>query len=107
MKIGLIIAMDKEYRMFCELLGGDGGWLGGNEIVLSHCGIGKVNAAVGALRLIEAEQPDCVISSGVAGGVDRTLDVMDIVVADEVEERGAARRDDFVEMRPLAPEEFL
>lgn len=83
MKIGLIIAMDKEYRMFCELLGGDGGWLGGNEIVLSHCGIGKVNAAVGALRLIEAEQPDCVISSGVAGGVDRTLDVMDIVVADE------------------------
>lgn len=83
MKIGLIIAMDSEYRKFCDLLGGDSGRLGDNEIVLSRCGIGKVNAAVGTMRLMDEHCPDCIISSGVAGGIDRSLDVMDIVVADE------------------------
>ncbi len=83
MKTGLIIAMEREYRQFCDLLAGNSGHIGDNEIVLSRCGIGKVNAAVGAMRLIETEHPDCIVSSGVAGGIDRSLQVMDIVVADE------------------------
>ena len=33
------------------------------------CGIGKVNAAAGT-ELIRTFQPDCVISTGVAGGID-------------------------------------
>ena len=83
MKIGLIIAMDSEYRRLFEMLGGDCGRLGGNEVVLSRCGIGKVNAAVGTMTLIAGERPDCIISTGVAGGIDRSLDVMDIVVAEQ------------------------
>lgn len=83
MKIGLIIAMESEYRMLGEMLGGDCGRLGANTVVLHRCGIGKVNAAVGTVWLIEKERPDCIISSGVAGGIDRGLDVMDIVVAEQ------------------------
>lgn len=83
MKIGLIIAMESEYRMLSEMLGGDSGRLGRNEIVLSRCGIGKVNAAVGTMRLIDEHRPECIISSGVAGGIDQSLEVMDIVVADK------------------------
>ena len=75
--------MESEYCQFCGLLGGDKGRMGANEIVLSRCGIGKVNAAVGTMRLIGEEGPDCIISSGVAGGIDRSLEVMDIVVAEE------------------------
>lgn len=83
MRIGLIIAMESEYRQLCEILGGDCGRLGVNTVVLSRCGIGKVNAAVGTIGLIERERPDCIVSSGVAGGIDRGLDVMDIVVAEQ------------------------
>lgn len=84
MKIGLLVAMDSEYRALCNEFGGDSrGVVAGNQLVVSRCGIGKVNAAVGTMRLIETEHPDCVISTGVAGGIDRSLDVMDVVVADE------------------------
>ena len=65
------------------LVGRRSGELGRNELVLSRSGIGKVNAAVGALRLIEEEKPDCVVSSGVAGGIDDSLELMDVVVATE------------------------
>lgn len=75
--------MESEYRMLSEMLGGDSGRLGHNEIVLSRCGIGKVNAAVGTMRLIDEHRPECIISSGVAGGIDQSLEVMDIVVADK------------------------
>ena len=53
MKIGVIIAMDIEYRQMHDAIGGDSGRLGNNEIVLWQCGIGKVNAAVGTMRLAQ------------------------------------------------------
>ncbi len=60
------------------------GRIGRNEVALSETGIGKVNAAVGALELIRAFQPDCVVSTGVAGGLDPSLRVMDVVAGSEV-----------------------
>lgn len=60
------------------------GTLGANRIVLGETGIGKVNAAVGATALIAGFQPDCLISTGVAGGVDATLRVMDAVASSEI-----------------------
>ena len=64
MKIGIIIAMDIEYRKLCEALGGKSeGMLAGNEVVLWQCGIGKVNAAVGTLRLIQEHHPDVILST--------------------------------------------
>lgn len=60
------------------------GRLGANEVVLAETGIGKVNATVGACEVIREFRPDCVVSTGVAGGIDTSLRVMDVVVASEV-----------------------
>lgn len=75
--------MDSEYSQMRTLIGGDKGMIGDNEIVLWRCGIGKVNAALGAQRLINEHHPDCIINTGVAGGIDCGLHIMDVVVAKE------------------------
>ena len=81
MKIGVIIAMDIEYRQMRDALGGDTGRLGKNDIVLWQCGIGKVNAAVGTMRLVQEHHPDAIISTGLAGGIDIQMQVMDVLAA--------------------------
>ena len=60
------------------------GGIGRNEAVLAETGIGKVNAAVGAVELIRDWRPDCLVSTGVAGGIDASLGVMDVAVGAEV-----------------------
>ena len=95
MKIGIIIAMDKEFRRISELLDGldvelDGGRkfvtgiLGENELVLHQCGIGKVNAAIGASEMIRRYNPDLLVSTGCAGGGRTDMEVMDIVASTEL-----------------------
>ena len=81
MKIGVIIAMDIEYRQMRDAMGGDTGRLGNNDIVLWQCGIGKVNAAVGTMRLIQEHHPDAILSTGLAGGIDPQMQVGDILAA--------------------------
>lgn len=84
MKIGIIIAMDIEYRKMLDVLGGEPeGRMGRNEVVLWQCGIGKVNAAVGTMSLIQQHHPDCILSTGLAGGIDTKLQVMDVVVGSQ------------------------
>ena len=73
--------MDIEYRQMHDAIGGDTGRLGNNEIVLWQCGIGKVNAAVGTMRLIQEHHPDAIISTGLAGGIDPLMQVMDVLAA--------------------------
>ena len=77
MKIGIIVAMDKEFAQLQKVFGND------SNIVLQKCGIGKVNAAIGATMMIEKHHPDVIISSGCAGGADPSLNVGDVVVAME------------------------
>ena len=95
MKIGIIIAMDKEFRRISEQLDGlkveiDGGRkfvtgrLGDNELVLHQCGIGKVNAAIGASEMIRRYNPDLMVSTGCAGGGRTDMEVMDIVASTEL-----------------------
>lgn len=81
MKTGVIIAMDIEYRQMRDALGGDTGRLGNNNIVLWQCGIGKVNAAVGTMQLVQQHHPDAIISTGLAGGIDPQMQVMDVLAA--------------------------
>lgn len=84
MTVGVIIALDREYQRLTELLGGSEGVVAGNHIVLRHSGVGKVNAALGTQRLINECNPDCIINNGVAGGLDASLHVMDVVVSKEL-----------------------
>lgn len=93
-KIGVIVAMDKEFSQLRSLLdeprlerfGRQGvvvGRLGESQVALLQCGIGKVNAAVGAVEMLDAWQPSLVVSSGVAGGAEASLKPLDVVVARE------------------------
>ena len=60
------------------------GTIKNNTIILMQCGIGKVNAAAGAVEMIRNFAPDCIISTGVAGGIDSCLNVMDVVVSSRI-----------------------
>lgn len=94
MKIGILTAMKKEYDQIAMLLENKKeiagrvqhlvGKLGEKDIILQQCGIGKVNAAVCTAELIRDYAPDCIISTGVAGGIDSSLHVMDVVVSDRL-----------------------
>ncbi|MCF0159360.1 MAG: 5'-methylthioadenosine/adenosylhomocysteine nucleosidase [Bacteroidaceae bacterium] len=95
MKIGIITAMRSEREQIVQLLEGMTekqmgkfayveGRLNGNDLVIMDSGIGKVNSAIGTLELIKTYAPDCIISSGIAGGIDRELSVMDVVVGSRI-----------------------
>lgn len=95
MRIGVLTAMTSEFEQLTALLEGVEervacgvtylvGALGGNELILRQCGIGKVNAAVGTAELIRSFSPDAVVSTGVAGGIDTSLGVMDVVVSSSI-----------------------
>ncbi len=95
MKIGIITAMRSEHDQVAQLLSEkkehtEGiyayteGNINGNTLILTQCGIGKVNAAAGAVELIRNFQPDCIISTGVAGGIDKCLKVMDVVASSHI-----------------------
>ena len=73
--------MDIEYRQMRDAIGGDSGRLGACDVVLWQCGIGKVNAAVGTMRLIAEHHPDAIVSTGLAGGIDPQMRVMDVLAA--------------------------
>jgi adenosylhomocysteine nucleosidase len=77
MKIGIIVAMDKELHQLQELFN-DG------NVRVEKCGIGKVNAALGAQRMINEFHPDCIISSGCAGGHGDDINIQDVIVSSEL-----------------------
>ena len=57
------------------------GTIGGKEVVLTECGIGKVNAAMSAQVMIDHYSPTVIINSGIAGSVSRQLKIGDIVIS--------------------------
>ncbi len=90
--LGILTAMSVEYNQLAAMmeeqqLETDGnlqyltGQIGPHRVILQQCGIGKVNAAMCATLMIRRYQPTCIISTGVAGGVDPAIRVMDVVVS--------------------------
>ena len=91
-RIGIIGAMDIEVNTlkeaadiekttviadmeYCE------GRLGGKNVVIVKCGMGKVNAGICANTLINIFNCTKIINTGVAGSLDNRLDIGDIVVS--------------------------
>ena len=77
MKIAIIVAMSKELNLLLPLIdeinetkiNGYGlykGKIGNHDVCAMQCGIGKVNAAIGTMTLIEEFHPELVINTGVA-----------------------------------------
>ncbi len=80
MRLSVIVAMDKELHAAEQLLSGDRcGMVGNCKVSLHKSGIGKVNAALSAYRIIDQEHPDCLLSTGVCGGIDSSLQVTDVL----------------------------
>lgn len=90
-KVGIIVAMTSEYGLVKSLLDKGKerlvrgipfieGRIGEVDVVLAKSGIGKVCAAVGTLEMIRQYNPDVIVNTGVAGGIDPLTRVMDIVI---------------------------
>jgi len=60
------------------------GTVGGNDVVVTSVGVGKVNAAMVATLAIDHFDPREIVFTGVAGGVDPMLGIGDVVVAEHV-----------------------
>lgn len=93
--IGIIGAMDVEVDSFEAMMTDKSyktvsgtkfvaGTLWGKRTVAAVSGIGKVNAAICAQTMIMLYSPEFIINSGVAGGLDRSLNICDAVVAENV-----------------------
>lgn len=94
MKIAILAAMDKELSLLLNLVADAEethidsitcfkGHIHQHEVLLSKCGIGKVNAALNTYKVIRAFEPELVINSGVAGGAGG-LKIGTLLVADAV-----------------------
>ena len=96
MTIGIILAMEKELEQLLPLLSGleekvingkkfyTGTLDDDKQVVVQQCGIGKVNAAIGTVELINNFHPSCVVSSGVAGGATTKVPRLHVVASSEV-----------------------
>lgn len=92
-KIGIIGAMEVEVNFLRNLMEGgakkteagkivfDEGKIGGTDIVLVRSGIGKVNAALCAQRLILQFGCTHIINTGIAGAMAKELSVLDFAVS--------------------------
>ncbi len=77
MKIGVIVAMDKELKQLQQLFSSE-------DIIIQKSGIGKVNAAIQTVEMIRQHKPDVIISSGCAGGNGDDINIQDIVVSSQL-----------------------
>lgn len=95
-RIGLIVAMEKELRLLLPHIEGLSsklcgattiiyqGTIADKQVCVMQCGVGKVNAAIRCDELIRTFKPDLVINTGVAGGADASMHVLDLLVASGV-----------------------
>lgn len=60
------------------------GNIGGKDVVLTRCGVGKVYATMVTTKLIEKFKPELIINLGCAGSLNEDVHVGDVVLADRV-----------------------
>lgn len=89
MKIGILGAEKQEIALLQGIMEGKEqtiatalfyeGSIGNIDVVLVHAGIGKVNATIATQILITKFGVDYVINTGIAGALDPTLNIFDLV----------------------------
>lgn len=70
------------------------GMLRGRQVVLAQTGVGKVNAAITTVLMIEHFKPREIVFSGIAGGVDPALEPGDLVIGTQVTYHDFGQLDD-------------
>ena len=78
MKIAIISAMEKEFEFVSKCCSSKG-----HTLYPAISGIAKVNAAITALQMIIDKRPDCIINTGVAGGLGNNVRMGDVVIGAE------------------------
>ncbi|MGI9500648.1 MAG: 5'-methylthioadenosine/adenosylhomocysteine nucleosidase [Geminicoccaceae bacterium] len=81
-RVDLKAALDHEETVVLGGLDFDRGRLDGHAVVLAEAGIGKVNTAVVTTLLASRFGADRLAFSGVAGGIDPSLAIGDLVIAE-------------------------
>ncbi len=90
--IGIICALSIEVEGIAKLLDNKKeetfakmkyicGTINGKQVVMTECGIGKVNAAMSTQVMIDKYNPSVIINSGIAGSISRSLKIGDIVIS--------------------------
>lgn len=94
-RVGIIGAMDVEVELLQSAMRAEGptatervaamecttGTLSGTPVVVAQCDVGMVNAAAFTQMLIDRFEVAGIVNTGVAGSLDATIDIGDIVVA--------------------------
>ena len=95
MKFGILGAMESEVNMIIskienpilkEISGfkyyeGD---YKGKSLVVTECSIGKVNSAISTQIMIDNFKPDFIINTGIAGGLNDSLEILSMVIGEEL-----------------------
>lgn len=95
MKVGIIVAMQSEFDLVVKILKQPEikkikhlsfveGLFNQQQIILMQSGLGKVCSAVATVEMINHFQPDYIINTGLAGGIDPALSVMDVVLGQDI-----------------------
>lgn len=93
-KLGVIGAMSVEVELLKEQMenpavtckAGSEFWSGtlrGLPVVVVQCGVGKVNAALCVQILVDLFEVTHIVNTGIAGSLDNSLDIGDVVIASE------------------------
>ena len=94
-RVGIVLAMKEELEAIRKYLKDEEkitifnldfyeGYINDTNCILVECGIGKVNAARTTQILIDNIKVDYIFNIGVAGGLDQTLSVGDIVIGEKL-----------------------
>lgn len=94
MKTGIIVAMQKEFDLVAQNIKNKTeqnlrhihfveGQLDGQDIILMKSGMGKVNAASATIEMINNFHPARIINTGIAGALDKSLSVMDVIIGQQ------------------------
>ncbi len=118
--IAIIGAMDEEIKILedsmdnrrRETRGGYNFFLGtlaSKDVVVMKSGIGKVNAALSAQKLMGEYAPSIILNCGSAGGLDRGQSIGDVVIATELRYHDADARGFGYELGqiPGMPEKYV
>ena len=82
------------------------GRIKGKEIIAVSSGVCKVNAAIAAQLLIDRFHADCIINSGTAGGMSKTVRIFDTIIARRTAYHDVAR-DILTDFHPYLPSVFF
>lgn len=101
-RIGIIGAMELEVDILIDMLNviekrvvaGNAyyrGMLGAKEVIITCCGVGKINAASSTQILISEFKVDAIINTGIAGGLHSDIEVGHIVISKNVAHHDVSR----------------